>query len=317
MSLDVGMLTRMAARGPFVRVLVAETRGSTPREAGAAMLVWGEGIEGTIGGGTLEWEAMARAREVLATGRARLERIALGPAMGQCCGGAVTLAYERFDAASVPDPGQALHIRRIEGPEAMPLAVSRALARARAAGVVPPLLVSGWVLEQSLIATTPVWIWGAGHVGRAIVSVLAPLPGLRLSWVDTGDDRFPVTPEGVTRLCAENPADLVSVTPPGARHFVLTYSHALDLELCHRLLQHGFGALGLIGSASKAARFRSRLRGLGHSDAQILRIICPIGDPNLGKHPQAIAVGIAATLLRETSATRAAKAQTISKGCAG
>ena len=86
--------------------------------------------------------------------------------------------------------------------------------------------------------------------------------------------------------------------PQDAEHLILTFSHALALDLCHRLLMHGFRACGLIGSASKWARFRSRLAGLGHAPAQIARIRCPIGDPALGKHPQAIAISVAADLLR-------------------
>lgn len=87
-------------------------------------------------------------------------------------------------------------------------------------------------------------------------------------------------------------------------HLVVTYSHALDLALCHALLGHGFAALGLIGSASKRARFRARLAALGHAPAQIDRIDCPIGDPALGKHPQAIAIGVAAALLSTAAAAR-------------
>ena len=83
-----------------------------------------------------------------------------------------------------------------------------------------------------------------------------------------------------------------------AEHLVLTYSHALDLELCHRILGHGFARLGLIGSATKAARFRARLHDLGHLPVEIQRIACPIGDTSLGKHPQAIALGVATELLR-------------------
>jgi xanthine dehydrogenase accessory factor len=81
-------------------------------------------------------------------------------------------------------------------------------------------------------------------------------------------------------------------------HLVLTFSHALDLELCHRLLNRGFRSCGLIGSATKWGRFRSRLRALGHEAAEIGQIRCPIGDPSLGKHPQAIAVGVVAEMLR-------------------
>ncbi|HEY0274759.1 MAG TPA: XdhC family protein, partial [Paenirhodobacter sp.] len=100
------------------------------------------------------------------------------------------------------------------------------------------------------------------------------------------------------------------LAPADARHLILTFSHALDLDLCHRLLRHGFSRCGLIGSASKWARFRSRLSALGHSDAQILRIACPIGDPTLGKHPQAIAVGVAAALLRDLTAASGTTGET-------
>lgn len=304
MSLDPQKLAQAASRGPFVRVLVAEVRGSTPREAGAEMLVWPDRTEGTIGGGQLEFEAIARARACTAP---RLERIALGPAMGQCCGGAVTLAYEPLNTQKVDEISGDYHARPMGDPTA-PLALRRALARARDRGEAPPLLIADWLVEPVAPPALPLWIWGAGHVGRAIVATLSPLPGLALSWADTATDRFPDIPAGVTPLIAENPADLVTLAPPDAHHLILTYSHALDLELCHRLLGHGFGACGLIGSASKWGRFRNRLRDLGHADAQISRIACPIGDPTLGKHPQAIAISVAAALLKETSATRAEKA---------
>lgn len=305
MSLDREALTRAAARGPFVRVLVAEAQGSTPREAGAAMLVGADWAEGTIGGGALEYEAMARARETLARGGAgRFERIALGPAMGQCCGGAVCLAYEVMTAESVAGLAPGIWARPVAGAAGpMPLGVRRALARARDRGAVPAILIEGWLLEEVAAPARALWIWGAGHVGRALVSVLAPLPGLAICWADSGAERFPAAiPPGVTPMIAANPAELVALAPRDAHHLVLTYSHALDLELCHRLLGHGFDSLGLIGSATKWARFRARLAGLGHDGAQISRIACPIGDPTLGKHPQAIAVGVASALIRGMSA---------------
>ncbi|MCT2540301.1 xanthine dehydrogenase accessory protein XdhC [Sedimentimonas flavescens] len=305
MSLDPAYLARAASHGPFVRVLVVAVQGSTPREAGAEMLVWPDRTEGTIGGGQLEFEAIARAR---ANPAARLERIPLGPAMGQCCGGSVTLAYEAMDADSITRIKGTHHTRPLGNASEMPLAVHRALARARDRGEAPPLLVEGWLIEPVAPARQTLWVWGAGHVGRAVVGTLAPLPDLALSWLDTGADRFPALPHGVTQMIAENPAHLVSLAPRDAHHLILTYSHALDLELCHRLLDHGFASCGLIGSATKWARFRKRLSLLGHSDAQISRIACPIGDPTLGKHPQAIAIGVGAALLRELSATRAQRA---------
>ena len=302
MSFDRDALLRLvAAHGAVVRVVVAEVAGSAPREAGAAMAVWATGQDGTIGGGALEFAAAARARALLAAGGAdRLDRIALGPALNQCCGGAVTLVSELWDAARLAAVAAAVVARPLPGTRGdMPLAVQRLLSGARGQGVRPTArIVQGWFVEPVAEPVRDIWIWGAGHVGRAIVAVLAPLPGLRLTWIDTDAARFPDLPEGVVQRTAPDPADLVDEAPRGAEHLVLTFSHALDLALCHRLLGHGFGSLGLIGSATKWARFRSRLRALGHPDARISRIACPIGRPELGKHPQAIAVGVAADLLK-------------------
>ncbi|MFD2173746.1 xanthine dehydrogenase accessory protein XdhC [Rhodobacter lacus] len=297
MSLRREALLAAAARGPFVRVLVAEVKGSAPREPGAEMLVWPDHVEGTIGGGALEFEAIARARSCQG---ARLERFALGPDMGQCCGGAVSLAFEPMDAQSLAHIEGTVFARPLGAPSEMPLAVTRARAEARRAGTQPPLLCAGWLVETLAPDPEQLWVWGAGHVGRAIVNVIAPLPDWAIRWADTDAARFPDTlPQGVTRLIAENPADLVSLAPPSARHLILTFSHALDFELCHRLLGRGFSACGLIGSQTKWSRFQRRLTELGHSPAQISRIACPIGDPSLGKAPQAIAISVAAALLRE------------------
>lgn len=289
----------IADHGPLVRVVICGHQGSSPREAGAAMLVWADGQSGTIGGGALEFQAAARARALLTAGGVAVERLALGPALGQCCGGAVTLVMAVCDAGRVA---------AMEGPPLvatgageMPLSVRRLLATARGQGVAGlERLVDGWFVEPVLVPDRQVWVWGAGHVGRALVAVLAPLPGMAVTWVDVAPERFPdLVPEGVTPVWAARPEDLVAHAPQAAEHLVLTYSHALDLELCHRLLVRGFRSCGLIGSATKWARFRSRLAALGHDPASAGRIRCPIGDPGLGKHPQAIAVGVAAQILRD------------------
>ncbi|MCV6585559.1 MAG: xanthine dehydrogenase accessory protein XdhC [Marinibacterium sp.] len=298
MGFDVSDINRAVARhGVIWRVVVADLRGSAPREIGASMLVWADGQSGTIGGGTLEFKAARTARN----GQTGLSHHPLGPALGQCCGGAVTLLTERFDADSLPHPAD-IHARPARPGDPMPLSVHRALAAMRG-GAQPATarLVDGWMIEPRAEAHRAIWIWGAGHVGRALVHTLAPLPDCELSWIDTHKNRFPESPQGVTCLPAADPARLVAHAPAHAEHLIVTYSHALDLELCHRLLHHGFGFAGLIGSDTKWARFRSRLRDLGHGPDRIARITCPIGDPALGKHPQQIAIGVAAALLQPAS----------------
>lgn len=230
-----------------IRVTVIRTAGSAPREAGAQMLVWADRTEGTIGGGALEWEAMAEARRMLQAGRSRHSAsIPLGPAMGQCCGGSVSLLWEEAE-----------------------------------------------VMTSS--PARPLWIYGAGHVGRALVNVMAPLPDFDITWVDTQADRFPQT--DVTTLVAADPTLVVKHAPIDADHLIFTYSHAIDLGLCNAILNHRFHSVGLIGSATKWARFRSRLAAMGHSNADISRIACPIGDPSLGKHPAEIAIGVASAMI--------------------
>lgn len=287
--------------GPTARVVIAAHQGSSPREVGTAMLVWSTGQSGTIGGGALEHQATEHARTLLITHGKSLTHTALGPKLGQCCGGAITLFTEVFTAETLPEPAALIARPTTDAP--MPLAVKRLLATARNQGTTPaPHLCQGWMIEPLATPQRQIWIWGAGHVGRALVHTLAPLPDLHISWIDTAPSRFPdQIPDNTTALPVPDPANAVSLAPPTAEHLILTYSHALDLDLCHRLLLHGFQSLGLIGSQTKWARFQSRLRALGHAPQTIAQITCPIGDPSLGKHPQAIAIGVAAHLLRPTA----------------
>ncbi|MGR3486050.1 MAG: xanthine dehydrogenase accessory protein XdhC [Paracoccaceae bacterium] len=287
MSLDPDAIARaIAAHGPLTRVLVVGTAGSVPREVGASMLVWADGQAGTIGGGRLEWDAAALAR---AAKGPRVERIPLGPALGQCCGGAVTLSIEPLTAP--PDP-----VRPVTGGPRTP-AVDRAVARGRTA------LVDGWVVEPPSAPARALWVWGAGHVGRAILDVVAPLPGFALTWVDIAPERFPDAHRDA-QIVAADPPRLMPRAPRHAEHLILTHDHAIDLALCHAALTHGFATCGLIGSRTKWVRFSARLRAIGHAQDRIDRIACPIGTPAFGKHPAAIAVGVAADLLsRDPSGT--------------
>lgn len=333
MGFDLNAL-RAALRehGRVARVVIASVKGSSPRETGAAMLVWPGGQSGTIGGGALEYASAIAAQKAILdqSVSAHLSHHALGPDLGQCCGGSVALLREIFEVADLAwlDGGlsaphgqnqdfahppedisnpkktglaQGVYARPVDGSTQMPLTVWRALDRARAQGIPPDIgLTDGWMIEPLAKPTLSVWVWGAGHVGRAIVGALAPLPGIALTWVDTGPERFPAeVPDNVQIVPAADPALLMGHAPPEAHHLILTYSHALDLALCDAALRKGFASAGVIGSATKWARFSKRLAQAGHTSAQIARIACPIGDPGLGKHPQAIAIGVAAQILSE------------------
>lgn len=299
MSFDLETLQAEIARhGAVVRVVVACVKGSSPREAGAAMLVWAGGQSGTIGGGTLELEATHKARQMLRAEQqgAAVTRMPLGPALGQCCGGVVTLVSEYLDDARLPSGHEPCYVRRVAGEADMPQALVQALAAPLCDWRADVMFEEGWLAERFVPQQAPLWIWGAGHVGRSIVEVMAPLPEIGITWVDTGVERFPDQPKAKV-IPAPDPGAAVTLAPTGAHHLVLTYSHQLDLELCHRLLSHGFQSAGLIGSKTKWSRFQKRLVDLGHSPEAIGRITCPIGQPEFGKHPHAIAVGVAGQLL--------------------
>ena len=289
-----GLIAACEAYGRVVRVVVAHVQGSAPREAGAAMLVWKDGQSGTIGGGALEFELAASARTLQQDTRSRH---ALGPDLGQCCGGAVDILSEVYDlnrARALP------HDLVARGPDPMPLSIKRMMKAARNQGQLPRAqLKDGWMIEPVRPQDQSVWIWGAGHVGRAIVDILQHMPGYQVTWADTGADRFPAdVPRAVSAIPAADLPTLAAHTPADAHHLILTYAHDIDLGLCHALLLRGFASCGLIGSATKWARFRKRLSELGHTPDQIDRIVCPIGDPSLGKDPHLIAIGVAHRLAK-------------------
>ncbi|MBD3676791.1 MAG: xanthine dehydrogenase accessory protein XdhC, partial [Rhodobacteraceae bacterium] len=164
MSFDlVALRDAVALETRVARVVVADLQGSGPREIGAAMLVWEYGQSGTIGGGALEFEAVERARDALNGGRDRIDRYPLGPALGQCCGGAVRLLTEIYDAKRLETLDAEVIARPVIGGAEMPLAVIRLLSRARSQGTgVAPQLVAGWMVEPVRRATRPLWIYGAG-----------------------------------------------------------------------------------------------------------------------------------------------------------
>ena len=298
--------TAVAQHSVVVRVVITGFKGSSPRETGASMLVWAGGQSGTIGGGALEFEVVARAQNLLtdtATWARFFHQTTLGPALGQCCGGTVSVLAERFTASELTqietDSPFARPIKSGMPPDSPPpLALQRLLRDARGAHPLSATKRDDWFVEPLTTPQTSIWIYGAGHVGRAIVNAAHGLP-FDITWIDTDRARFPeVMPQHASPLIAANPSDAVRHAPADAHHIVLTYSHALDLEICHQVLGRDFGFLGLIGSETKHARFISRLSALGHSNVTIARLKCPIGDPALGKAPAAIALGTVLELLK-------------------
>jgi xanthine dehydrogenase accessory factor len=316
-----------------VRILLADVRGSAPREPGVGMLVDRAGSEGTIGGGQLEWEMLAAARGMLEDARvgARLARMVLGADLGQCCGGVVEVWLERFTSADLDllqaareaaMRGSAVLVstltprgveRRVVQGSGLHAAADRLLRAPR--GQAPPRLSRGAGGEVTLAERLddecpPLWLYGAGHVGQALARILMELP-LRLTWIDSRAELFPADLEGVRVLDGADPVASVADAPPGARFVVLTHSHPLDYALCRAILaRNDFAWVGLIGSASKAARFRSRMARDGLAHEVIAKLVCPIGIGGIAsKWPAAIAVGIAAQLLREISASAAAAEQ--------
>jgi xanthine dehydrogenase accessory factor len=276
-----------------VVVEVQAHRGSVPREAGTRMLVAADEVVGTIGGGHLELQAIGRARAMLdhslsrragegggeggrlaqrddpspppsprERGEGAHQHVALGPSLGQCCGGALDLRY-------------------------VPLALAQAQTW--------PLSAPRFTLQ----------LYGAGHVGRAIATLLAGID-CRVQWIDERESEFPTEPTRaphIERVCVEPVQAEVALAPPGAFYLVLTHSHDLDLALTQAILARGdFAFFGLIGSATKRARFEHRLRERGFDQGLIDRITCPIGLSGIvGKEPEVIAVAVVAQLLQHSA----------------
>ena len=308
------LLDTLAGGEAAVLLTVVHTVGSVPRESGATMLVARDNTHGSIGGGQLEWMASSAANLLLELGGApRLLRFPLGPSLGQCCGGIVWLIAERIAPRELPDwearadslaAGQAWQRRLAEGETA-----SRWQPLASPGDDSAHLQVRGkqWKFTQVIGADAfPVLVFGAGHVGSAIVRALAPL-GAQLTWVDGREYLFPTDlPAGVHSVATDAPTAEVRAAAPGSYFLVMTHSHALDLEICEAVFaRHDFAWFGLIGSASKRNSFSGQLTARGLPPERLDDLTCPIGIAGIrGKQPAAIAASVAAQLLqvRETRA---------------
>ena len=323
-------LAHLASHAVLVRVTVVSLRGSAPREPGASMLVHEHGTLGTIGGGRLEWHAARAARQMLcALGSAPvlIDDLILGPELGQCCGGRVMLWLERLTGEDIPWLQAASDGARIGSAAAVETrfadgAVSRTMRSLPPAAGVTLLRDTGAerLIESLGPQRPPLWIFGAGHVGQALVRLLSELALFDIHWIDSRPELLPAgLPDCVSTHACAAPVDLLGAAGAATRYVVLTHDHALDYELCRAILRRGDAAwVGLIGSASKAARFRARLRRDG---IEPKGLTCPIGVEISSKLPAAIAIAIAAQLLRPSAApkvdTAAADARAREDACDG
>ncbi len=252
---------------PCALVEIVEAQGSTPREAGTAMVVTQTGIVGTIGGGQLEFHSIDRARDLLLNGGDDFEiDLALGPHLGQCCGGRVVLSVKCATVADV-----------------------RRLSRAEANEHDPN-----------------VYVFGAGHTGLALVRALAPLP-FRVTLVDDRTDLKPDLPEGIAFVHADHPESVIDGAPENSAFVILSHSHALDYALTDKALRAADAAyVGMIGSATKLARFRQWFRARGGDEKSLRRLVCPIGGKTVGdKRPAVIAALTANELIHRFFASGA------------
>lgn len=278
MTIELEAFLLRLAQAPAVLVTVQQTRGSVPRESGAWMAVFSSatgGTIGTIGGGHLEWDAQRQALAALERAHAEApqaweQRVTLGPSLGQCCGGALSLRFEVVDAS------QAAALR-----------------------------------ERLTSRHTPLALFGGGHVGRAMVAALAPLP-FEVTWIDSRDEVFAADLPSHVRTEHSDPVHAaVHDLDAGSAVLIMSFSHAEDLDIVaaclQRLRERGdLGFIGLIGSRTKWATFRHRLERRGFTEAELACITCPIGLPGIvGKEPAVIAASVVAQLLLERCAAAA------------
>lgn len=325
---------------PAILITVAQVEGSGPRAPGAKMVVTSLAQFDTIGGGHLELCAIDIARQMLldaesdafsGAGERRLQRFSLGPSLGQCCGGVVHLAFERVDAnaaeyfnylqlrlSKAEDSWRLVALDCIGGADRVNSATAPSLCdadgrRLHGPGMLPPLpaLVGGamlirdsagqrWLLDGCLAPRPQLFLFGAGHVGAAIVRALADLP-CRITWIDEREEMFPdLQPANVTIEATDIPEAVVASAPAGASFLVMTHNHALDQRLSELILQRDdVGWFGLIGSKTKRMQFEHRLEERGIPPERLAEMVCPIGVPGIiGKEPAVIAASVTAQLLQ-------------------
>jgi xanthine dehydrogenase accessory factor len=269
---------RLSANEDAVVVSIASTQGSAPRDAGTWMAVFATKIVGTIGGGHVEFEAIAEARVLLKskeTAEPYSKRYVLGSSLGQCCGGVMVIHYEKYSYSGNQYAGYSQKT--------------------------PMNLAFNPILQPKL---QNIALFGGGHVGKAIVNILSTLP-MQVMWIDSRDEIFPdELPSNVICEHSDPVQAAVNDLVADSHVLIMSFSHAEDLDIVAACLlrqreRSDLPFIGLIGSKTKWATFRHRLEDRGFSEAELAHITCPIGVEGVkGKEPEVIAVGVAAQLLQ-------------------
>jgi xanthine dehydrogenase accessory factor len=245
------------------------------------MLVSAKAMLGTVGGGQLEYMAIDEARRMIARAKARAKMdVPLGPEIGQCCGGRVDLTLTLLDGKGIAT----LRARLLAEAKNLPL----------------------------------VYLLGGGHVGRALALALAPLP-LRTIVVETRAAELDNLPAGIESRLTALPESIVRAAPAGSGFVIFTHDHALDFLIAAEALRRSDTTyVGMIGSATKRARFHRYFKAEGGDPALLARLVCPIGGDSVhDKRPEVIAALTAAELLRHIDRAAPAHAEKSRREAAG
>lgn len=294
------------AAEPAVLVSVVGAKGSTPRDQHAHMLVTASRLSGTIGGGQLEYRAVQRARLILGDSQApdQILELPLGPEIGQCCGGHAALLLDRLDdssdqwlaalaAAQAEDRESWLQTEFSRGRTTRSVVFEQPEANPQARGAF-------LTIEPLQNAEFDLYLFGAGHVGKAVAGILSGLPG-KVTWIDSRAAEFPAfEAANITKYITDDPAGAVQTARAGAFYLVMSHSHQLDFEICEQILKRqDFRYAGLIGSMTKRSKFEKRLALRNIGPQVISRLACPIGVAGIsGKTPGEIAVSVCAEILQ-------------------
>lgn len=311
-----------AAGERVVLVTVAGIRGSAPREVGAKMIVTADATIGTIGGGQLEYQCTRLAVDMLGDDETpALRKFPLGSSMGQCCGGVVDILFEPIASRL---PAWLRDLRALHGQREPAVVVTHLqgesgkciVTASDTYGGPPPPDIAGhareglelglrsrrdgdWFFEGVVGSDFNIAVFGAGHVGSAVVRSLSALD-CNLRWIDSRRNVFRAVPSNVRTTETPEPALEVAAMPPASCYLVMTHSHAIDFDICDRILRRGDAVYcGLIGSLSKRRRFEKRFGAEGMQERDLERLVCPIGVHGItGKKPAEIAVAATAEVLQ-------------------